>query len=76
MGDAEDRVLRSLYQVSASVESPATLRRECRALTDAMDATGVERGNLIVLDVAGLPQPEDSRIHVLEAWRWMLGMEE
>ena len=76
VGDAEDRVLRSLYQVSTSVESPATLRRECRALTDAMDATGVERGNLIVLDVAGLPQPEDSRIHVLEAWRWMLGMEE
>ncbi len=74
VGDAEDRTLRSLYQVSALVESPATFRRECRALTDAMDATGLERGSLIVLDAAALPQPGDSRIHVVDAWRWMLGM--
>ena len=75
VGDEEERVPRFLYQVSASVEEPSTFQRECRALTDAMDATGLEQGELIVLDATSTPRPEDSRIRIVDAWRWMLGLE-
>lgn len=75
VGDEEERVPRFLYQVSAFVEEPSTFHRECRALTDAMDATGLERGELIALDATSMPRPEDPRIHIVEAWRWMLGLE-
>lgn len=73
VGDADTREPSELYQVSARVRDEGTLRREVRALSQALDETGLGRGILIVLDAHEVPDPGDPRIRVIDAWRWMLG---
>ena len=74
VGDEVERVPRELYQVSLDVRDPATLARETRALTEALDETGLGDGWLIVGSAGLHSQVSDGRIHLVEAWRWLLGL--
>ena len=72
LGDEDAREITSLYQVSVDVDDPKTYTRETRALTEALDETGLPEGLLLVMDASGVPTPQDKRIHVVSAWEWML----
>lgn len=75
VGDEDSRRISSLYQVSIRIDDEKTFERETRALSEALDETGLDRGFLIVLDSSKAPTPEDGRIAIVEAWRWMLNEE-
>lgn len=73
VGDEMEHSPRAAFQVSADVSDSATLARETRALSEALDETGLDRGFLIVGDGADDVVVEDERLRVIDAWRWMLG---
>ena len=66
-----------LYQVCQGLADQATLRREVRALRQAVEETGAARSYLLALDslelstVAEALELEPS-ITVLPAWEWLL----
>jgi predicted AAA+ superfamily ATPase len=64
-----------LIQVCASVDDPATLAREVRALEEARAEHPRARAWLLTLE-SRLPYPEVPRfVQVLPAWQWMLEAE-
>lgn len=74
VGDALFGQTDMLYQVARSVDDPAVLERETRALWEGLEERGLEEGTLIVQD--GLPatlERDGRRIRVVPAWRWFLG---
>ena len=75
VGDVEERSVSELYQVSAHAEEATTFTREVRALSAALDETGLSEGTLLVMSARDVPEPEDARIQVQDAWRWMLQLD-
>lgn len=75
VGDAEEKDVAALYQVSARIQDDSTLRREVRALSAALDETGLSTGTLLVLSARDIPEIADERIRVEDAWRWMLRLD-
>ena len=75
VGDVEERSVSELYQVSAHAKETTTFTREVRALSAALDETGLSEGTLLVMSARDVPEPEDARIQVLDAWRWMLQLD-
>lgn len=75
VGDAEERSVSELYQVAVHAEEVPTLAREVRALSAALDETGLSEGTLLVMSARDVPEPEDARIRVRDAWRWMLQLD-
>ena len=75
MGDVEDRSVSELYQVAAHAEEATTFAHEARALSAALDETGLSEGTLLVMSARDVPEPEDARIQVQDAWRWMLQLD-
>jgi hypothetical protein len=64
-----------LIQVCASVDDPATLAREVRALQDAVSEHPRARQIVLTLE-SRLPFPTVPKpIEILPAWQWMLGGE-
>ena len=62
-----------LVQVCASVDDPATLEREVRALQEAMDEHPRAKALILTLE-SRLPQPPVPKpVRLLSAWQWMLG---
>lgn len=75
VGDADERSVSELYQVAAHGEEATTFTREVRALSAALDETGLSGGTLLVMSARDVPEPEDARIQVRDAWRWMLQLD-
>ncbi len=74
MGDSLFSEGLGLYQVAWDVSEPTVLRRECRALWEAMAETGARQSTLIVGQGAEQDIERDGmRIYCLPAWRWLLG---
>jgi predicted AAA+ superfamily ATPase len=61
-----------LFQVSASLADPATLARETRALTEAMNELGLEEATLISLDDQQTLQTQHKTVTVVPFWQWSL----
>ena len=71
-GGLELPVPYALYQVSLSLASEETRKRELDSLEVAMARTGVDEGTVVTLR-----ESEDVRLvqglaHVVPAWRWFL----
>ncbi|MBL9170600.1 MAG: ATP-binding protein [Verrucomicrobiales bacterium] len=61
-----------LIQVCASVDDPATLDREVRALKEAIGEHPGAKPLILTLE-SRLPQPEVPKpIHLMPAWQWLL----
>lgn len=75
VGDADERSVSELYQVAAHAEETTTFTREVRALSAALDETGLSEGTLLVMSARDVPEPEDARIQVQDAWRWTLQLD-
>ena len=72
-GDAlADRAVQ-LVQVAYSVENDATLTREMSALAEAMARFGVGEGTVVTLDEQGEIELPEGTVHIVPAWRWLLG---
>lgn len=64
-----------LIQVTWDMTSEETRRREINGLIEASDATGCNNLYIITADAAEEIQFDENRIiHVLPAWRWLLGI--
>lgn len=74
VGDPEFDSARALIGVCASLENPATRKRECRALKEGMDELGISRSTLITLHEKSSIDVEPGRIEVVPAWEWLLGL--
>ena len=70
-GDALESQVFELIQVTASVEDETTMKRELRALWEALDETGLVEGTLVVLDGPEKTYERDGkRVRQVPAWRW------
>jgi len=72
VGGLEPHVPYDLYQVSLSIESEKTRKRELDSLDVAMARTGVDKGTVVTLreeDDVILPS---GIVHVVPAWKWFL----
>lgn len=73
LGDALDEAPFELFQVCDSVDDPATLKRELRALWEVMDEQGVREGTLIVGEGGDEAYEQGScTVRQIPAWKWML----
>jgi predicted AAA+ superfamily ATPase len=63
------REARELIQVSWTLEQPDTRAREIGALSEAMKELRVARGTV----VTWLEEGREGRIHIVPAWKWLLG---
>ncbi|MFC1830355.1 ATP-binding protein, partial [Thermodesulfobacteriota bacterium] len=64
---------RSLFQVTADLQSLATRERELKALDDAMQECGLRQATVITLNEEERLETESGRIQILPAWQWALG---
>lgn len=62
-----------LYQVCVSLQEDGTARRELAALSAAMKAFGREESWIITMDEKRDILVDDGTVHVVPAWRWLLG---
>ncbi len=61
-----------LIQVSARLADPDTRYREIRALSDAMEETGIPHGTILTLDDEEIIETRHGDVNILPAWLWML----
>ena len=72
VGDVFEHKAGRLVQACASLADPATRAREVRALSEALEETGLESGEIVTLEEAETIETEAGAIHVVPAWRWFL----
>lgn len=72
VGDVFEQKAGRLVQACASLTNPATRAREVRALSEAMEETGLESGEIVTLGAGETIEVEAGSIHVVPAWRWLL----
>lgn len=65
----------ALIQVTASMESPKTRKRELNSLEAAMNATDLREGFVVTLREEELLETEAGIIRFVPAWKWFLGKE-
>lgn len=63
---------KSLIQVAAEMDRPATRSRELRALEEAMKKTGISDAAIVTLNHEKHVETEAGPIHILPAWLWNL----
>lgn len=73
VGDALDEASLQLIQVCENVENPATLKRELRALWEALDEQNLDEGTLIVGEGIETQYEQNGKmIRQIPAWKWCL----
>lgn len=75
LGDALATEPYALIQVTASMESPKTRKRELDSLEAAMRATGLREGFVVTLREEEVLETEAGTIRIVPAWKWFLGKE-
>jgi len=60
----------ALYQVSLELRDATTRGREIRALTAAMQETGLKQGTIVSLDTEERIEVDAGMIDVVPAWLW------
>jgi len=65
---------KTLLQVSAAMDEPATRKRELKALAEAMNECGLNRGTVVTLNHEEHLETESGHIHILPAWLWALNL--
>ncbi len=75
LGDALATEPYALIQVTASMESPKTRKRELDSLEAAMKATGLREGFVVTLREEEVLETEAGTIRIVPAWKWFLGKE-
>lgn len=68
----DQRNSQALYQVSLELRDKQTREREVRALTTAMQETGIEYGTIVTLDTDEQIETNAGVIDVIPAWLWAL----
>jgi len=63
---------RSLFQISAEMQNPATRRRELSALTDAMKESRLHHATIITMDHEERLEIDNGRIDMIPAWLWAM----
>lgn len=76
LGDALAAEPYALIQVTASMESPKTRKRELDSLEAAMKATGLREGFVVTLREEEVLETEAGTIRIVPAWKWFLGKEQ
>lgn len=76
LGDALATEPYALTQVTASMESPKTRKRELDSLEAAMKATGLREGFVVTLREEEVLEAEAGTIRIVPAWKWFLGKEQ
>lgn len=71
-GDALLGDVRSLVQVSVSLENSITRNREFSALEAAMARYGIRESTLVTMDMEKSVESSPGTIHVVPAWKWLL----
>ncbi|MBQ9059324.1 MAG: ATP-binding protein [Atopobiaceae bacterium] len=66
----------ALYQVSLSLASEKTRRRELSSLAAAMARTGIGEGTVVTLRESEDVRLDTGIVHVVPAWRWFLELEQ
>ncbi len=74
VGDPETDHAIQLLQVCADMSAAKTREREVRALTDAMNETGLRESTIVTMHDAEDIKVDGGLIHVVPAWAWMLGV--
>jgi predicted AAA+ superfamily ATPase len=74
LGDVDEGRATELIQVSASLESTETRRRELGALEEAMAECGIESGTVVTLRESEEVMTPRGPILLVPAWRWLLGI--
>ncbi len=64
------RGAQALYQASSDMRDARTRERDVRALTTAMQETGLEQGTIVSLDAEERIETEAGVIEVLPVWLW------
>lgn len=75
LGDALATEPYALIQVTASMESPKTRKRELDSLEAAMNTTGLREGFVVTLREEEVLETEAGTIRIVPAWKWFLGKE-
>jgi predicted AAA+ superfamily ATPase len=72
VGDLFEQRAGRLVQACTTLADPATREREVRALTDAMNETGVTSAEIVTLHEEETIDTDAGSIRVVPAWRWLL----
>ena len=72
-GDEAFGIAYELIQVSLSMENEATRQREVSALQEAMARFEKNAATIITLDEESNINVPEGVIHVVPAWKWLLG---
>ncbi len=62
----------TLYQASLELRDKQTRKREVRALTTAMQETGIKAATIVSLDTEEQIETDTGIIDVVPAWLWAL----
>ena len=73
MGDALLGDVFQLIQVSVDLTNQKTRKREISALQAAMEKYGIDESVIITMDTEEAVETESGIIHVVPAWKWLLG---
>ena len=73
MGDALLGDVFQLIQVSVDLTNQKTRKREISALQAAMEKYGIDESMIITMDAEETVETESGIIHVVPAWKWLLG---
>ncbi len=68
----DHRDAQTLYQASLELRDEQTRKREVRALTTAMQETGIKAATIVTLDTEEQIETEAGVIDVVPAWLWAL----
>ncbi len=71
---SENRKVRYAYQVALSLQGPKTKEREIRALLACMREFDLKEGTIITRHEEGEERVNGREIHILPAWKWLLGI--
>ncbi|MBW2099054.1 MAG: ATP-binding protein [Deltaproteobacteria bacterium] len=63
---------KSLIQVAAEIDTPATRSRELMALEETMKETGISEGVVVTLNHEKHLNTEAGHIHIMPAWLWAI----
>ncbi len=68
----DHRDAQTLYQASLELHDAQTCKREVRALTTAMQETGIQCATIVSLDTEEQIETDARVIDVVPAWLWAL----
>lgn len=68
----DSRGAQALYQVSLTMSDKNTREREIRALTDAMQETGIRQGTILTLDTEERIETDAGAIGIVPTWLWAI----